>query len=490
LTKHGKIKKLYCRCFSTGYIVCLTLFLLMSSAGLSFSNENGEFRITGYIQHRSEFGLADAEYNPDGYTMAEFLMNMELNYEYSEKLIFHQIIRARYDGIYDWRNYFEDQSQAEDELKNELEIRELYLDYAPIEDLNFRIGKQTVIWGETDGLRLMDLINPQDLRWGYVTRAFEDTRTPLSMVRVNYSIPFLEDNQGGFELIWVPTEFEVNKYPIDGSAYAMAPADFFNEQIQDILAAGFLPTVTNEKREQDKDNGQFGTKFTGNIFGMDFSLNYLYSYSHDPVIYFDGREMGGVLPPGFVGTFNMAQRYPRRHTGGLTFSKAFGRVVLRGEFAYTFDNQFQNLTEVNWVEESDYLKGMLGFDWVYANTGFNNGRSIFISGQFFNNHIMDYNDNIVNLPYGYSMKEDEQIATLLINTGFLSDDLKPEIFVAYDISYKSWWINPKLGIQYGSLWRFEVGANFFEGESGDTQHVPFAMMDQGDSAYVQVRRMF
>ena len=104
--------------------------------------------------------------------------------------------------------------------------------------------------------------------------------------------------------------------------------------------------------------------------------------------------------------------------------------------------------------------------------------------------IMDYNDNIVNLPYGYRVREDEQIVSLLINTGFLSDNILPEIFAMYDVSYESYWIRPKLGIRYETFWQFEVGANFFEGEGDDTQHAPFAVMDKGDSAYVQIRRMF
>ncbi len=479
------VAKRYSRKMNAGLIlsVCLVAFFFTPSA--AYSSENEEFRVIGYLQHRSEFGLADAEYNPDGYTMGEFLMNMEINYDYSEKLNFHQIIRARYDGIYDWRNYFEDQSMAADELKNELELRELYLNYAPTYDLNFRIGKQVVIWGESDGLRLMDMINPLDLRWGYLTRDFEDTRTPLNMVRVNYNIPFLEDNFGGLELVWVPTQFEVNQYPIDGSAWAMAPPDFFNEQIQNILAAGLLPVVTDVKREQDKDNGQIGGKFTINEFGIDLSLNYFYGYAQDPVIYFAGM---GAAPPPFIGSFNLKQEYPRRHIAGLTFNKDFGMIVARGEFAYTFDNQFQNLTKPDWVEESDYLKAMLGFDWRLRFPGFNKGRTILISGQYFLNHIMDYNDDIINLPYGYGVKEDEQIATLLMNTGFMSDTIFPEIFVAYDVSYQSWWINPKLKLEHGSYWRFELGANIFEGD--DTQHVPFAMMDKADSAYVQIRRMF
>jgi len=48
-------------------------------------------------------------------------------------------------------------------------FREIYFDIYT-ENFQFRIGKQQVIWGESDGLRLMDCINPQDMRYEFNLR--------------------------------------------------------------------------------------------------------------------------------------------------------------------------------------------------------------------------------------------------------------------------------------------------------------------------------
>ena len=101
---------------------------------------------------------------------------------------------------------------------------------------------------------------------------------------------------------------------------------------------------------------------------------------------------------------------------------------------------------------------------------------------------MDHNKNIVNIPYGYNVKEDETYASLMMNTGFLSDVITPQMFVFYDASYNQWWINPSVGIKDGTNWRYEIGANWFEGKN--SQRLPLGAFKQDSSAYVQVKRMF
>ena len=47
-------------------------------------------------------------------------------------------------------------------------LKEVHLTWTP-KNFNFRVGKQIVVWGETDGFRLMDQINPLDTAsrvWG------------------------------------------------------------------------------------------------------------------------------------------------------------------------------------------------------------------------------------------------------------------------------------------------------------------------------------
>ena len=51
-----------------------------------------------------------------------------------------------------------------------------------------RLGKQIVRWGETDGFRLMDQINPLDQRRGLADVEFENTILPIWLARAEYAV--------------------------------------------------------------------------------------------------------------------------------------------------------------------------------------------------------------------------------------------------------------------------------------------------------------
>jgi hypothetical protein len=50
-----------------------------------------------------------------------------------------------------------------------------------------RIGRQNLSWGEADGFRLLDQINPLDNNFGGFTTALDERRIPLNMIRAQWS---------------------------------------------------------------------------------------------------------------------------------------------------------------------------------------------------------------------------------------------------------------------------------------------------------------
>ena len=67
-------------------------------------------------------------------------------------------------------------------------FRELYLDsYFGSEDqFSTRLGKQQIVWGTADGIKLLDIINPTDFRH-FVQDPFEDSRIPVWMAVGEYN---------------------------------------------------------------------------------------------------------------------------------------------------------------------------------------------------------------------------------------------------------------------------------------------------------------
>lgn len=437
----------------------------------------GEGTLDGYVLHRSEYGFRD----PSRYAVSEFDILLSSAYKFDEKMQARVIVKGTYDGIYDFSNRedFRTAITADPTLRTSGDafVQELYFDYFPVPELKVRLGKQMLTWGEADGLRLMDMINPQDLRRGYLTRDLEDRKIGLWMARIDYDIPGLDKTN--FEFLWIP-DFELSKIAPGGAAWAPAAPVWLNQQFAGLAEAGLVPVIGDNRRAQNFRNSRYGAKLSTNIGGADVSLNYLYSYGDASVFNFKGVGPGP--------TFNLEQNYPFTNLVGATVNYDIGLGVLRGEFSYEFNKKFQNVTMADWTEESDYFKGMVGFDYNLIIPGFNRDRSIFISGQVFNFHIMDHNSNIINIPYGYNVKKDETYASLLMNSGFLSDVITPQMFVFYDASYNQWWINPSVGIKNGTHWRYEIGANWFEGKN--SQRLPLGAFKNDSTAYAQIKRMF
>jgi hypothetical protein len=72
----------------------------------------------------------------------------------------------------------------------EISIREWYLD-TEIASNYWRVGKQQVVWGQADGLKVLDVINPQSYR-EFILDDFDDARIPLTML--NIEIPLADDS--------------------------------------------------------------------------------------------------------------------------------------------------------------------------------------------------------------------------------------------------------------------------------------------------------
>ena len=58
------------------------------------------------------------------------------------------------------------------------ELREAYLDHRQ-EHWGFRLGRQLVIWGAADGVRITDLVSPMDMT-EFLAQDYDDIRMPVN----------------------------------------------------------------------------------------------------------------------------------------------------------------------------------------------------------------------------------------------------------------------------------------------------------------------
>ena len=92
--------------------------------------------------------------------------------------------KAYYDAIYDLR----DGSYSEDELdkrRSDLMLFDAYVQGSLVDKLDMKLGRQVIVWGRSDTIRITDVLNPLDNRRpGMVD--IEDLRLPVTMAKFDF----------------------------------------------------------------------------------------------------------------------------------------------------------------------------------------------------------------------------------------------------------------------------------------------------------------
>jgi hypothetical protein len=209
---------------------------------------------------------------------------------------------------------------------------------ASVGDLYFRLGRQVWSWGETDGFRLLDQINPIDSSFGGFLISLDERRVPLDMLRAEYRLgsygPFSEIALHGFGA--VDDKVGYNPGTPSGSPWTLPN-----------LGAPSSTTLTKRKhpRRSFRDI-RGGGRLAWNMFDATFSLAHYYTYFDTPslVVYSPQLDTRGELPqfPFPAGVFadgfsaHAIQDAPVVQVSGAstTFALPQFYTIVRSEFAY------------------------------------------------------------------------------------------------------------------------------------------------------------
>lgn len=143
------------------------------------------------------------------------------------------------------------------------------------------LGRQIVTWGESLAFRVGDVVNPQDLSWGFGFANLEQSRIPLWMVHPVVRLPdagVFESNY--LEAIWVPAWQPVQ----NNWVFSQSPAGYYQGRYGSGDLVSRLPPFGG--RFQGWSMAPYGPP--GPPFGFP-------AYSHVP--YPQGSVVGLSLPP-------------------------------------------------------------------------------------------------------------------------------------------------------------------------------------------------
>ncbi len=313
----------------------------------------------------------------------------------------------------------------------DIELREAYID-TEIGSTFLRVGKQQVVWGQADGLKVLDVLNPQSFR-EFILDDFEDSRIPLWMV--NAEIPV---GEAMLQLLWIPDK-TYDDIPEPGAIFA-----FTSPLIVPDVPPGVPVTISPLERPDDFiGDSDIGAKLSVFVGGWDLSLNYAYHYFDRPVV---RRE---ISTPGIT----VRQDYERTHLLGGTFSNVFGDFTLRGEVGYSSDRFYltDDITDADGVIRSGEIAYVLGLD-------YQGWRDWFISAQIFQSIVTDSAPGLVRDTV-------DTTSTLLVRRDFMNDALQAEALLIHSLNQGDGVLQASLEYEWRTNIRLKVGADIFYGNS-------------------------
>ena len=404
--------------------------------------------ISALVEQRTAFGT-----NKWSGQKAEVLFMPELEIALSHGLDLTAIGRLRSDAF----DKLEPGDGAQSEVAHfsrhavlgdriDFELREFYLE-TTVGRSFLTLGKQQIVWGKADGLKVLDVVNPQDFR-EFILDDFDESRIPLWAV--NAEIPV-----GAFvaQLLWI-SERTYHDIPEAGAAFAFtAPA------LGPVAPPGIPVELQQVKRPHrffaDSDAGIRLSTFWK---GWDLTINYFYHYQDIPVLFrsvaiSDGKPLITIRP-----------RYKRSHLMGGTFSNAFGPLTVRGEIGYSTNRFFAtaDLQNSDGVEESGELAYVLGFDWFGVS-------ETLISLQLFQNWVTG------NFPGLIRDRFDTKLS-LLLQRDFLRERLKMETLWVQNVNQGDGMLRPMISYELYDNVKLWTGFDLFYG----SRHGLFGQFDRND----------
>jgi len=317
----------------------------------------------GYGFNRKRAGLSQA-------TLAgELFMDAKLSERVQGRFGVYGEVNRLYNDHQDPPLYPSDVREKDEQV---LQFDETYLDWRPTNKLWLRLGNQINIWGTSENLRIVDVLNPRDQRL-FEQEGPEETRLPNWASRISYS-----QDDWSADLIGI---YEFRGDWVQGAGGDYDPFILFrtgqSAVDKDRGPSNYKPEVA--LRLSRRFHGADASFYAGNVY--------------DKVSYADYR---GFDPA--AGGIEFQPDYDRMTFVGLSGSHVRGSWLFKTDMAYKhglsflrgdFFTGFNPATTRTNVAEKNTAEVMLGVDY---NGLPNSSISLELAGR----HLFDYDSALVD----------------------------------------------------------------------------------------------
>lgn len=468
----------------------LTLLAAMIASPAVQALEIGPVSVDGFIRQHMSWNLHDQylssgeKINSGGrMSMNRTTLQLEARASLPHDITFVAVGRANWEQRLNYLKKLRDAGAYGDEsigdYYDDEELREAYFDIPVGDRAIFRLGKQQVVWGETDFFQAMDMVHGFNYQWrSFLEPANEDLRKPLIMANAMIDVPEVD---GALQLIYRPgwdgTGDIGNSYDIEGGRWASNPWQGVH-----------FPTVDpyNYKHKSgDYQDATYGIRWSGLWNDMDYSFSYLKTFNPDPVMNanpaFGGQAFKGEYGSDMATTIGEVI-YPMVDVFGFTLNgyARTGDFVWSTELAYMKDAPFNfgglgegpeacnNVLPHGFcgIKEKDVIRAMVRVDKSLRFTQdlLGTERPAFFSVQLFDTWIQNFNSKenlkvLVGQPE--RRKEHSMLLTTILGLSYMNGRVTPELVTGFDLTYGGGFAVPSVTYTIGDNWRIKGEFDLF-----------------------------
>jgi hypothetical protein len=336
----------------------------------------------GYISHNVD------NINYSGVNQAQTSLYLQLDAKLSDSWKLRVSGDAYYDAIYDIHSHNNYNDDILDEYKTQLRFDDVYIQGRLTSDMDLKVGRQIVVWGKSDSIRITDVINPTDNRQPGMTD-IEDLRLSVGMLKLDYYVG--EWNLSGMIIGESRTFIE-----------APARSEFF--PVDNIFPIAPNPFIELDQPNTSMDNIQYAFAANGVFSGWDLSF-----YAADVL---DQKW--------FINPDTHKREVSKIKMLGSALNVAIGSWLLKSEIAVLDGVKYNSTTDDK--VRADIL---VGFDYMGI-------KDTVLSLEIANRHIFDHEDSMssyTTLRPDF-VNENEVQTAMRVTHSFLNDTLNTTALVS------------------------------------------------------------
>jgi len=463
----------------------------------------------GYVNQSVGFGIDGSHYDTQGgFNQALFQFLLEGRLKLSPDLRLFGSVMANADWAYpvlsdndNWIDKQFDQSRHSLGIFSRRDdiLKEFHLTWTP-GDFYFRIGKQIVVWGETDGFRVMDQINPLDSRRGITDVEFESTIIPIWLVTSAYyfhpQLSWMSDL--GIELVFNPNPlFRGNEEIFPGND----KSGIWTPRIDiplggpkflhlDYMHLGSLDLDWHKPGSFDTDGFEYGLRLRSVIKDAIVTLNAFYGRNN---VYMAQAKR---MPPSFeisdydgrmIMHLPLDGYYPIQRFVGFTFTRDFEKLyvnalggvapVLRIEAFFSHNDTFETPNNASLIQRDEFRMA-IGVDWKVKVPLLNPSRYFTVSPQFYDRKVLKYPHFQLTQGGGAKVYDNNYMTSLMVKTQYFHDKIVPMVFWLRDMTQKANMFKIQTTYDRSDEWHYTVGVILLNGEQSNNGFEAFHNKDQ------------